>query len=371
MNTALREICELRNQYSFDIDLQNQNRYRLVAKTKQMTSAYYFSTPIYNKKNRRLIQRAFVPVDKSFVFEGSDSQITVHGENITLSNIEGSVTLKLPDFEYTLREGALCGAGWTLTPTFNGVCMNIEGSSFSTRATFNRKFNKIRYNDKCFAIMQDQFTPFFSLSPLMSCDICGHIYPAIVTYDELSDLEYVLNVNATDGNYLSFEINLHEPKLFLDTTVESKHPSENNAFGCASFLGKTPWMGEQWLYTRPDFSKLPEIRSHDIYRILFHIPRHPETVSKLEVYAPQTRFCSFGSTWNNKIAPAEKITVLESTGNYFTLDLTELLVDHQAHTVRSTQGLIIKCKPDTNNYCWIATGDSCTFTHILEVKYTA
>ena len=217
--------------------------------------------------------------------------------------------------------------------------------------------------------MQDLFTPFFTLSPLMCLDSSNRIFPAEVYYNEINDYEYILNITASHGETLVFEINLYEPKLFLDTTVESKHPTENNAFGSAAFLGKTLWMGEQWLYSRPDFSKIPELYSHEISRILLHIPSWSAQKNNLSVYVPQARFCSFGSTWENKIDHTEQITHSKQNGNYLTLDLTQLLVNPNTHNISSNHGLIVKNKQEPEGYGWLATGDCVTFPQIMEVQF--
>ena len=90
----------------------------------------------------------------------------------------------------------------------------------------------------------------------------------------IGDGEYQLIVrhDAADARALLFEANLYTEKLFSDTTVESRNPGKNSAFGGAAFLGNTELCGEQWLYSRPDFSKVPEVYDKRICRAVFHMP---------------------------------------------------------------------------------------------------
>lgn len=369
MDTALRELCILRNEDCFEIDKQNQNRYRIVVKDGSASSAYCFCTPIYNRKTKKLVHRRFEEDGEAFFFEGSNSRITVYKGNVILANMEGSVTLDLPSSNYSLQDGILCGNGWSMTPTFNGIYVQINQSVFSTRVRISRRFGRVRITEKNFSVMQDPLTPFFTCNPLMATDENKKIYPAKVRCNEINELEYTVGIAAMCGEAIAFEFNLYEPKLFLDTTVESAHPFENNAFGSAAFLGKTNWLGEQWLYTRPDFSKIPEIYSHPINRILLHIPCWFANKNHIAVFAPVARFCSFGSTWENKIEHTKQLVSSVANGNYITIDLTGVLYDSAKQSIFHTNGIILKCVANHDGYVAIATGDNYVFPQILEVRY--
>ena len=59
MRSVLEEITKLRKE-PFIIDHHNSNRYRLVVQENDGSkTGYYFSTPIYNRKTRKLIEHRF------------------------------------------------------------------------------------------------------------------------------------------------------------------------------------------------------------------------------------------------------------------------------------------------------------------------
>ena len=70
-----------------------------------------------------------------------------------------------------------------------------------------------------------------------------------------------------------FEANLYESKQIQDTTVESANPEVNNAFGGTAFIGNTTEFGEQWLYSRPDYSKFSELTDRQIIKAVLHMPK--------------------------------------------------------------------------------------------------
>lgn len=176
-------------------------------------------------------------------------------------------------------------------------------------------------------------------------------------------------MRAAEGDALSFELNLYEQKVFQDTTVESANPSENNAFGGIALLGTTPWYGEQWLYTRPDLSKIPELYSVYVKKVLLHIPCLHSTGAKLSVVTPTARFCSFGSTWNNKIGQTEQRAVAEKKGKYVTVDLTETFTNPAEQRLLYTEGIVLKPGNTKEGFTALATGDNYGLPQILEVQY--
>jgi hypothetical protein len=171
------------------------------------------------------------------------------------------------------------------------------------------------------------------------------------------------------GNAVMFEINLYEPKLFQDTTVESKNPGENNAFGSTAFIGDSETFGEQWLYSRLDYSKISEVVGREIRKVILHIPQYNDSRVALDVFTPVQRFCSFGSTWDNKIAYAAKTAESSAMQRYHNLDLTALLTDRRNHSFIMPEGLVLKSKIKGSGYAAVATGDNYFTPQILEINY--
>ena len=369
MNTALKEICELRQEKTFNVDLQNRNRYCVVIKKSAGFTSYCFSSPVYRAEDGKLVRRQFDAQGESFVFIGSDGRITAYRGNLTLSGKYGSVAIRLPDADYCLQNGNLCGNNWVLHPTFNGVHVQINTPQWATKLTVDRDFEKVRQTKKGFAIMQGEFNPFCTVIPLVSFDEDQNVFPTVLCVEKEGRRKYSLSLTASEGGSVSFEINLYEQKLFQDTTVESLHPEENNAFGGVAFLGRTPWMGEQWLYSRPDLGKIPEFYSVEVSRVLLHIPYWCGAENSISLYAATKRFCSFGSTWETKKEHTPRVTSSAVNGAYLTFDLSGILSDVSNRHIRYSPGIVFKKSGFLSSYVAISTGDTCMYPQILEIQY--
>ena len=78
MNAILEEIIKIRKNKPLIIDYKNKNRYRIVTfEPDGSKTAYYFSTPIYNNKSRKLIDKRFELHDNVTHLIGSNSKITL------------------------------------------------------------------------------------------------------------------------------------------------------------------------------------------------------------------------------------------------------------------------------------------------------
>lgn len=344
-------IRSLRGGQDFTVDPNNRNRYCVLVKEPYGRTAYCFSTPIYELQSRKLVNLQFTPTEEGDVFQGSHGCITVKGNQVVLKNDNGTVYMTLPP-------------NVQLHPTMNGVAVTATTSAkkpfVKVKLRVDKPFFQIRANEKYFAFMQEEFRPFASLSALCM---------AKVTYEKLNEEEYVVTIFGESSGQVCFEINLYEPKLFQDTTVESKHPEENNAFGSVAFLGRTEEFGEQWLYSRPDFSKISEFYRVPIQQVLLHLPRYGLEETGLSVFAPQARFCSFGSNWNNKIPYVAVDATLVAGKEYCTIDITPLVVDGPERSLRHVEGLILKPSRVGDGFAAVATGDNYDRPQVLEIRY--
>lgn len=88
---------------------------------------------------------------------------------------------------------------------------------------------------------------------------------------------------------------MYENKFFQDTTVENLHSTVNNAFGSTGFIGNTALYCEQWLYSRPDFSRMAEVMNKRVNKTVLHMPKYNNSNVELGAYKVASRFCSFGS----------------------------------------------------------------------------
>ena len=375
MNYVLQTISQLRKADSFSIDFHNRNRYRVVVNENDGSkTAYYFSSPIYNLHTRKAVDLKFENKG-SFVFaEGSNCTIAV-SDSVKFNNAEGSCILSLPHrINKFFENQLLCGSD-SIIPSLNGVVYKAfvkDKESVTFELEVGTPFMHIRANDKCFSLMKEEFKPFITVSCIGTVDENGDIVaPAKITYQKLTDKNYSFTVYpcSATGESVLFEVNLYEPKLFQDTTVESMHPTVNNAFGGIAFIGKTSDFGEQWLYSRPDCSKLSELMDKYIESAILYFPKYGHSSINLAAYKVAARFCSFGSNWDNKIQMDNKISDVTNTELYHSVDITSLVVDPITKGFGYSDGFILKPRDKGNRCSIISTGDSYHKPLILQINY--
>lgn len=375
MQSVLVEIAKLRNGSPIIIDYHNSNRYRLVIQENNGSkTAYYFSTPIYNRRTRKMIDIKFQSNGGTVYSTGSNTNITITN-CVLMENAEGFCKIALPQNTSLFSEQEAHSGNVILFPTANGVALKCSVNS-NEKCSFivdvGQPFLNVRANDRCFALMKERFRPFVVFSCIGSIDATGNVIaPARIEYQKLTDKRYRIAVSATSllAKYVLFEANLYENKLFQDTTVESVNPSTNNAFGSSGFIGNTSLYGEQWLYSRLDYSKIPEIMDKRIQKAVLHMPKFNQSNVELSAYKVSARFCSFGSTWDNKIPGETPVSDSSSKSGYQSLDFTSLLVDSRTKTITKSEGLILKPKVKGSGFSAIATGDSYLAPQIMEINF--
>lgn len=374
MNSILGEISTLRKGAPLVIDYKNSNRYRLVAIEQNGTkTAYYFSSPIYNSRTRKAVDMKFHAKGGVAYTTGSNANITV-GNGVRMENSEGFCVISLSEQISRISETEIVYTNKRLYPATNGValrnfCKDGGGCTFSIEVS--KPFLEVRANDKYFALMSERFRPFVSFSCIGTSDANGNIIaPAKISYQKITDRKYTVSVIPCSslGKSVLIEANLYEPKLFQDTTVESKNAKVNNAFGSIGFIGSTKEFGEQWLYSRPDFTKMSELNDKKILRAILHLPKLNTGSGELTSSKVAARFCSFGSTWDNKIAEAFTFNESQITDHYIDLNLMPLLADKQGRLQRG-EGFILKAKKKNAGFSVIATGDNYFAPQILEINY--
>ena len=375
MQSVLGEISKLRRGSPIIIDYHNSNRYRLVVQESNGTkTAYYFSTPIYSRRTRKMIDVKFQSNGGAIFSTGSNTNITV-SRNVLIENAEGSCYIELSqNCNLISSQKVRCGS-MVLIPTTNGVAFKCALKT-NEKATFTievgQPFLNVRANDRCFALMKERFRPFVVFSCIGTVDTSGDVIaPAKIEYQKLTDRRYRIAIFSTSplAQSVLFEANLYENKLFQDTTVESMNPSTNNAFGSVGFIGNSSAYGEQWLYTRLDYSRIPEIMDKRIQKAVLHMPKLNQSKVEFSAYKVSARFCSFGSNWNNKIPGETPVSDSSSQNGYQSLDFTSLLIDGRTKTITKSEGLILKPKVKGSGFSVIATGDSYLAPQIMEINF--
>ena len=369
-SAVLQTICALRGCTELVINRANANRHRVVLWEEDQTqTAYYFSPPVYRAEDRELVDGRFggdgILVGTGGTAFVEKSTLCLMGANDTIFCDFDAGPLKMEDARYV-------GQGIEICPALNGVAVKLccgDGGT-TVRIRTEKPYYHVRASSKCFALMEEPFRPSMVLSGigafLADGKLCGGLKMA---FQKIHDREYTVWLCSTSGTprVLWMEIGLYEPKLFLDTTVESRHPEENNAYGTAAFLGSTRSYGTQWLYTRPDYSILADVSGRQIQEISLHIPIFAGQNAVLCGVALSRRFCSFGSTWENKVETGCVFGESLVRGGYHTLDLTGFLTDPHTHLLRQTEGWVLRTKG--SGYTVVSTGDSAFAPQILAVRF--
>lgn len=375
MQSVLGEIARLRNGAPIIIDYHNSNRYRLIVQENNGSkTAYYFSTPIYNRKSGKMIDVKFNSNGGTIYSTGSNANITV-SNSVLMENAEGYCNIGLPQkCSLVSSQKVICG-NIVLIPTANGVAFKCAIKP-NEKTTFvidiGEPFLNVRANDKYFALMKERFRPFVVFSCIGSVDATGNVIaPAKIEFQKLTDKKYTISVSAMSplAQHVLFESNLYENKLFQDTTVESMNPSTNNAFGSVGFIGNSSAYGEQWLYSRLDYLKIPEIMDKQIQKAVLHMPKFNQSKLEFSAFKISSRFCSFGSNWNNKIPGYIPISDSSSGCGYQSLNFSSLLVDQRTKTITKSEGLILKPEIKGRGFSVIATGDSYLAPQIMEINF--
>ena len=201
MQSIVNEILKIRNGKPFLVDRQNRNRYRVVACEEDGSkTAYYFSTPIYNRVSRKLVDIRFRTNGKDIYATGSDAEIRI-SKDIVLENEVGKCFVNIGQKPMLISDREASVNNATVMPTINGVALKFDvnhNQSVIFSLSINRHDVFARVNDKCFALMQDKFRPFVVLSCVGSLNDAGNIIaPANIECEEISDREYKITLSAT------------------------------------------------------------------------------------------------------------------------------------------------------------------------------
>lgn len=342
--------------------------------SKGIKTAYCFSVPIRNIKTNEIVDFKLNHTSNESTFIASASKITIN-DKITMLNQYGQCSIIVQgklfkrtneviffknDNEYT-----------EIRPTLNGMILIVTYNPLYAPPQiilqFDRSFESVKKSNKFFSVMREKFAPFITASSIGTIDASEKVIrPCAIHSEKINDTEFILSIHTESKSkvLVAIEINMYEPKLFQDTTVESKHSDLNNAFGGISYLGKSNFFGEQILYSRLEFSNISYLQNKKIYKSILHIPNLGNTVSSLTVNKLSDRFCSLGSNWENKISISDTIAHSTSSNGYYHLDLTTFLGDFK----KSSENFAIQCT-SANKYVVIPTADNFYTPPILEVKY--
>ena len=336
-------------------------------------SAFFFSAPIRNAAYS-YICRTFKKEEQSYVFVGSSAKVKISSNALHLIGSRGKVELnweRPQSFVLARDEGFLRSQDLLITPTSNGVMVKqlCRGEATYSLQTSLKPLLSERINSKSFACMRAKFEPHFTMNTLYAESVFTHrMIPAKMQAKRLKEGEYEVQVSSCEQDIqrIVWEINLYEKKLIQDTTVESAHPRENNAFGASAFIGKTEELGLQFLYSRFDFSQIDRKHQQGMEHVLLHIPYYA-LGNDLKISAPFRRFCSFGSNWGNKMPFEDYAVPVTRSAGYFTLDISSHVINKYGGVMPNT-GIVISPRYK-EGVTVLATGDNYATPQIIEIQY--
>ena len=102
-------------------------------------------------------------------------------------------------------------------------------------------------------------------------------------------------------------------------------------------------------------------------KAVLHIPKLSIGSIKMRVGTVKERFCSFGSTWNNKVENERKIITAHESDRYYSIDISDKLIGVTTGDTIFFPGIILGSKGGINESTIISTGDCCSFPQILEI----
>ena len=293
---------------------------------------------------------------------GTNGSVKIQENQLIFENQDGRVVIELMNTKIRANQN--------LYATLNGAYFQISQQDlrFFVRVESDKEMD-IFFNSTCLAWMKGMFAPLFSLASMYAKTFQGELIPMNIEWNQHDKTVVEGRITGSeDTEFLCFEANLYEPKLFQDTTVEQKAPNQNNMYASVGFVGTTEQLGEQRLYSRPDIFQITEENCGLIEKVRLHIPKFFGNAKYLKVFVPQKRFCSFGTTWNNQVDQVEKTCEILENERYLSIDVTELFVDARYRFLIANEGLVLK-GTSPNHFVVLATADCYSHPQILEIQW--
>lgn len=374
MKSIIEEIKKLRGNLPSAIEQECKDRYRLTIEEDDKThTAYFFTCPIRNISKEQ-VELQFENSHEKSIFRGSDCEVTITDE-IIFKNSYGSCRVTIPmGFAKRTNNTILCEK-MTIVPTFNGLAFKVNtdiGEEIELTLSAQQQYNGLRKNSKYVALMTRWFQPLITVLSTGTLGKNGEVLSDARLICEKIDSKTVLvkiRANHEDGRFIMFEINMHDSKLIQDTTVESGNPGENNVFGSTALIGTSICCGEQWLFSRIDYSKMSDLIPHKLNKVKLHLPRLNDNDLVMSAHRVESRFCSFGSNWKNRVGAGEVISAAYRNGNYINFDITDFLTSNKSKRLAFTDGFVIKTGELEKGFAAVSTADSCYLPQILEINY--
>ena len=365
MNFSRKLLCDISTKSKI------MNRYGLISKSDNNMKAYYFSVPILSQTTKKIVNSKIEKREGVYYYNGSNCEVKVYNDRIMLCkgkeiiflhfNAQKNIVLS-EDGSYLKAEDII------FFPTFNGIIIKQRGNKAKIKMESTTQ-KDVKNNSKNFAFMQSKFEPVVTFNAMFAENRYRDTFYNIMLHsNKITDNLYELELIASNENafQLTYDINMYEPKLIQDTTVESKNPCENNAYGNISFLGKSSCLGIQFLYSRVDMEKMDLPTNIQILNVKIHIPYYTINGNDFRISVPVKRFCSFGSNWNNKIPYSNDVLLGIRNNGYITFDISKYVISKTGKW-NPNEGFVIKSQGE--HFSIIGTGDNYYTPQIIEITF--
>lgn len=355
--------------------IQKINRYGLSAQFNSRNREFYFSAPIYIGQSETLVKRCFTLKGNQYVMQGSSAQVIITESGIKFLTVFGSMRIYWEE----KQQFSLCDNGrflrsekMSVYPTFNGALIRQvnDGDVTLFFESDLRQDGEIKSNSKFFSYMKSKYEPFFTMGTLYAESVSAQNFYGLTIeakHENVKRVNIKMKSEHSDAARFVWEVNAYEPKLFQDTTVESRRPSENNVFGSIAYLGRSSEYGTQYLYSRLDLSKLSAESFQNIESVYLHVPYYMISGQAFRVFSPFKRFCSFGSRWNNKVAYEDARIEGHSHGGFVSFDLSPYFLNTKG-SLQETTGIMIRHSAQ-EKFSLLATADNYFTPQILEIRH--
>ena len=351
-------------------EIRSFTKRTVISKNGTQTHTYYSSVPLKGATDPAKIG------DKEdlYYYCGTNCIVQLKENKLYLLNSTGYICIEIGCCLVNNRKNndTIQNEVFDVCPTFNGALIRLKGintQGIKCLITSNIPYAKTRKNDKYIALMKAPFSPYAVLSVLFAKTNEGKCYPAIM--DALETHPGGIKTFFSSPDRIAdvyFEINMYESKVMQDTTVESFHPDQNNAFGSTAFIGSTPEFGEQWLYSKVNLSAIKE-NPESIKAVNLLIPVFEGDINSLEGIELSSRFCSFRSNWNNKLLfkKHKAANIKQENKTWISIALTEQIKNEMLIRKNESSGIILRQKGNFTFPVLLSTGDCFAFPQILEI----
>lgn len=370
-STALDEVLQLANDKPLSLSSKQSNRYGLQFVCENGGENYYFSTPVYRQDTNKLICLQFQRQGASFTFWGSNCAVIVSKKQMRfIRKSEELIVLFKTPIAWNIDNGSLFSEQLSISPTYNGVMLEGDLNIMQFDIFTNIYYQEFRKSKNSVGLMENHFKPIFNFSALFAKDDENRLSPLLMSYFEQNKHEGKVAFFATDESCKKgvIEMNFYEPKLMQDTSVSEKRPTENNAFGAVAWMGQSSFYGSQWFYFRPEFHKVPEMKNKVIQKITLYLPCWSTSDLLMEMHDLQTRFCSFGSNWENKIGIGKCKCAASQEKGYLSIDVTNLY-SYSGKLTESIGTVLIANPTSQISFQILSMADCCARPPILCIKY--